>query len=84
MDLFFKFVPGMEPAAQAETFRLLETEGARDVSRLFPQATDPDLKNHYVAAVGTATKLKRLIRLLRSREDVEFAHAGAPRAPRER
>jgi hypothetical protein len=82
VDLFLKLVPGLEPEARAETLRLLTDEGVRDVRRLFPDATDADLKNHYVAAVDTAAELKRLVRLLGAREEVEFVHAGEKRSPR--
>jgi hypothetical protein len=82
VNLFLKFVPGMEPAEHAETLRLMEDEGVRDVRRLFPDATDVDLKNHYVAVVDTAAKLKRLLDLLGSRQDVEFVHGGERRSRR--
>jgi hypothetical protein len=79
MQLFLKFGPGAEPAARRKALRLLEQEGAKDVHRLFPESSDPELMGHYVATIETSAKLNELIRKLQARKEVEFAQAGARR-----
>lgn len=78
--LQFKLRAGVGRAACDRLVQSLRAAGARDVRRLLPGETDPELAALYTVECGEATP-DDLLRRLRSAPEVEFAEASPRRKP---
>lgn len=81
MKVYFKFKPSAKPTPRSAALKLLRESGAKRVERLFPGTPDPDLTSHYVAESESPAAAKRLLRLLKARKEIAFAHGDVKRRP---
>lgn len=78
--LHFKLRPGIGPAAGDRLARALRSAGAREVRRLLPGESDPELAALYTVECGDAEP-EELLERLRSAPEVEFAEHSPRRGP---
>ncbi|HEU4382639.1 MAG TPA: hypothetical protein VFR85_03960 [Anaeromyxobacteraceae bacterium] len=78
--LQFKVRPGVDPPARDRLVRALRAAGARDVRRLLPDETDPELASLYTVECGEAEP-EDLLQRLRSSPEVEFVEHSPKRGP---
>lgn len=78
--LQFKVRPGVARPARERLARSLRAAGAREVRRLLPGETDPELASLYTVDPGRAEP-EDLLRRLRSSPEVEFAERSPRRKP---
>jgi len=82
VTLYFKFKSGVEAHLRARTIRVLREENATRVARLFPRTSQPELEQHYVVEAKRPADLKRLTKILKSANEVEFVHGEVRRGPK--
>ncbi len=78
--LQFKLRSGVDRAACDRLARSLRAAGARDVRRLLPGESDPELAALYTVECGDAEP-EELLERLRSAPEVEFAEHSPRRGP---
>ncbi len=78
--LQFKLRSGVDRAASDRLARSLRSAGARDVRRLLPGESDPELAALYTVECGEAEP-EQLLERLRSAPEVEFAEHSPRRGP---
>lgn len=78
--LHFKLRPGVDRASCERLVRSLRAAGAREVRRLLPEETDPELAALYTVVCGKAAP-EDLLERLRSAPEVEFAEHSPRRGP---
>ncbi len=78
--LQFKLRAGVDRAACDRLAKSLRSAGARDVRRLLPGESDPELAALYTVECGDAEP-EELLERLRSAPEVEFAEHSPRRGP---